>query len=469
MANLTSKVEESINKISTTHDDLIDKVENYLGSGVTALAQQIKEAGDALKRDVAARESALLGTISRASDKPQPSVMFDFIEGVYLRGNRQPEKSETFDEALNFSRGSTATYWGSDKKLKTADPNEPRYDHDPETGKLRGLLMEGASTNLVEMSDPMHGSWGASRTDTTVESRKSFDGTTRDVMVFTPTDEKADHYLATGGWASVPGEEYTVSLWVAEDNAHEIGFIPKNWDGDDPARSGAMGPDDVVESANGWVRYAYTFTTPADCLYCTVRIYLMGEGYNYSGDGSSSCVDAVQVEEGITATSYIPTQGGIVTRAGDEAYTNTKESLSPSGFSLIVDSDGGYWAAGMFVALYNTKYRYFSLGYSSTIGGFLQPSTAAVEFNWGVMDVPFRAGVTMSIDGDSNASLRYVRNGVTRHTLETAYSKSDVSAFYSLSIGSRKGSGYSVTKMWFRRVVLYPEALSQTQIEDLTQ
>ena len=54
---------------------------------------------------------------------------------------------------VTFTRSSTATYYGSDGLLKTASANEPRYDYDPVTLQLRGLLLDGAASNPAAPAD----------------------------------------------------------------------------------------------------------------------------------------------------------------------------------------------------------------------------------------------------------------------------------------------------------------------------
>ena len=48
-----------------------------------------------------------------------------------------------------FTRASTATYFDASGALQTAATNAPRWDYDPATLALRGVLMESGKTNLV--------------------------------------------------------------------------------------------------------------------------------------------------------------------------------------------------------------------------------------------------------------------------------------------------------------------------------
>ena len=55
----------------------------------------------------------------------------------------------SLDGRITFTRASTATYFDVTGTLQTATANTPRWDYDPVTHALRGLLMEDARTNLL--------------------------------------------------------------------------------------------------------------------------------------------------------------------------------------------------------------------------------------------------------------------------------------------------------------------------------
>lgn len=55
----------------------------------------------------------------------------------------------SFNEAINFSRASTATYWGPSGTLLEAAVDEARIQHDPVTGEPLGLLIEPEATNIL--------------------------------------------------------------------------------------------------------------------------------------------------------------------------------------------------------------------------------------------------------------------------------------------------------------------------------
>ena len=55
----------------------------------------------------------------------------------------------SLDPRITFTRASTGTYFDSAGVLRSAATNAPRWDHDPATLQLRGMLLEEARTNLL--------------------------------------------------------------------------------------------------------------------------------------------------------------------------------------------------------------------------------------------------------------------------------------------------------------------------------
>lgn len=58
--------------------------------------------------------------------------------------------SKTLDSRITFSRNSIATYCDEKGVIRYANPNQPRFNHDPVTGESKGLLVEKYTTNLVQ-------------------------------------------------------------------------------------------------------------------------------------------------------------------------------------------------------------------------------------------------------------------------------------------------------------------------------
>jgi hypothetical protein len=80
----------------------------------------------------------------------------------------------TLDPRITFTRASTATYFNSTGTMQTATTNTPRWDYDPVTHALNGLLFEEARTNLLLNSATLV---TQSVTTTAVATTLSFYGT----------------------------------------------------------------------------------------------------------------------------------------------------------------------------------------------------------------------------------------------------------------------------------------------------
>jgi hypothetical protein len=61
--------------------------------------------------------------------------------------------SKQLDPRITFYRDSIATYYDCKGVLRYANVNEPRFDHDPDTGESKGLLIEEARTNTATYSE----------------------------------------------------------------------------------------------------------------------------------------------------------------------------------------------------------------------------------------------------------------------------------------------------------------------------
>ena len=67
---------------------------------------------------------------------PAPAMVLNFLSG-------------TLDSRVTFTRSTVATYVGSNGLLQTAAINAPRFDYDPVTLALKGLLIEEGRANLL--------------------------------------------------------------------------------------------------------------------------------------------------------------------------------------------------------------------------------------------------------------------------------------------------------------------------------
>jgi hypothetical protein len=240
------------------------------------------------------------GHVSRLSTATTgvPSLALDFLSG-------------TLDSRITFTRSSTATFVGSNGLIQTAAINDPRFDYNPVTLALNGLLIEEQRVNLLLYSEQLDNAyWQKSKQGTgiapvvTANAATAPDGTmTADQVVFasvgTGSGDRSRLLTALLGLAT---GTYTVSFWVKAASPSQPNlslFI----------QSGVNSL--VVVPTTEWVRYTYTATETNQRpeLRLSGNVGTLGTYY----------VWGAQLEAGAFPTSYIPTVASQVTRTADIA------------------------------------------------------------------------------------------------------------------------------------------------------
>jgi hypothetical protein len=91
-----------------------------------------------------------LGTVPALGNRgvPGPSLDLNFLSG-------------TLDGSVTFTRSTTATYYNSLGLVTSAAINAARFDYDPTTLQIKGLLMEESRANLLNFSQTFATAGGA--------------------------------------------------------------------------------------------------------------------------------------------------------------------------------------------------------------------------------------------------------------------------------------------------------------------
>ena len=127
------------------------------------------------------------------------------LGGVRLTGPSMPPGATlslnfmtpgTLDPRITFTRASAATYIDATGTMQTVAINAPRWDYDPVTHALRGLLLEDQRTNLAVPSIPAP-PWGQTGFAYTQNAGTAPDGT---------------NSLAKMGDTAVTGPHYSILL-----------------------------------------------------------------------------------------------------------------------------------------------------------------------------------------------------------------------------------------------------------------
>lgn len=241
----------------------------------------------------------------------KPIYALDFTTGV-------------LDPSLTFTRSSTANYYNSSGILTQATTNAPRFDYNPATLALNGLLVEQQSTNLGLSSN----GFGADNVTVIPNAVLSPDGTLN-ANLATASAGLQFHYATS--FSSSPGVAvgnltgtYTYSVYAQAGTISTIylGFGPVNTSqgtfnlstgvvsGLSSGYTGAM-----QNVGNGWWRCSLTATfSSAAATYATV--WLLQGNATALGTESANLYGS-QYELTSFPTSYIPTTTSTVTRSAD--------------------------------------------------------------------------------------------------------------------------------------------------------
>ncbi|NBX75638.1 MAG: hypothetical protein EBQ92_03725, partial [Proteobacteria bacterium] len=176
---------------------------------------------------------------------------------------------------IEFSRGSTATFVGSNGLIQSAANNVPRFDYDPITLACRGLLIEESRTNLVTRSQEFDNSvWARANMTVSANATTAPDGTnTADKQILGTT-------AGLGIWMQTPyaatsGVAYTCSVYAKKAEYNNVVL----YDGTNGQNKGVMfdlttgafvknlfnAPDSYSSTnvGNGWWRLTITSVSPA--------------------------------------------------------------------------------------------------------------------------------------------------------------------------------------------------------------
>ena len=396
----------------------------------------------------------------------KPRVAYDFLSG-------------SLPSNMTFSRASNATMFDSTGSIITAANNVPRFDHDPVSLAPRGLLVEGQRTNLCTRSYQI-ASWtdnGTLSTDNNIYV--SPDGTQNASRIVVDTQNKGRYRFSTVSAATF----YAVSGYVKYFDGDPIWRVGTENTEDTPAQgmliintqTGALvGAGSktyspyVVMLPSGWVYFRYYVKTGAAQTSVSLVIFAQ---INVAGNRTIS-LWGVQLEAGITATSYIPTAGEAVTRVADQAYfASNSPWYNPTEGTLYMETMVPYTATSA-----RAYMAAFTDGTSNTLeGGFYEtngkPTGGAVISGTAYLSGQALAGtsafaVNKSVIGYKSGDNRFATNGV----LDTAGdlgALSVPSGMNKLWLGNRTALDGPLNG-WVRRVRYWNRRLTDSELVRLS-
>lgn len=331
--------------------------------------------------------------ISLFRERGTRQAIIDILEDMtgktpYIFEPQRPMDTGAYGAAVAVTRSTTATYVDLSGILRTAQPNQVRYDANPYATAMNGLMIEAAATNIVPYSINIGSyTWIKQRASAYDYSTVSPDGDMRATIII-PGTENNSHYISSPNITCSASSDYTFSVYVKGGGytqlrirASDTVSLIRECVFDTATGSFIVGASfsTATKLANGWYRISFTTTTSSSATYLAYALWVYSAGAQvYSGDGVSGVyVYGAQVEAGGILSSFIPTYASAVTRAADLQIDNmTTGSTFSGGYDLV----GGYGSLMLAYQAFVTAYRPsgsgipYIAGYSSTPSGYSTPS-----------------------------------------------------------------------------------------------
>ena len=227
---------------------------------------------------------------------------------------------------FDFSRGSSATVVNKDGLIETVGSGQPRIDYKDDS--KGALLLEPQSTNLIIQSEYFDGPGWQIFDNIVVEQNHSISPQgLQNASKITSSGGSNDFLYENQSVTS--GTTYTTSCFIKNIDSIRTGIYGVSssdfniyWDGAEIDY--VVGTNvDYEDYGNGWYRVWKTSTATGGS---SIMRFYPDRG---NAGGGSVLLYGYQVEAKSYPTSYIPTQGGVVTRLGDN-ITQTTPNLSNS-------------------------------------------------------------------------------------------------------------------------------------------
>jgi hypothetical protein len=376
----------------------------------------------------------------------------------------------TLDPRITFTRASAATYFNSAGVMQTAATNAPRWDYDPATHVLRGLLIEEARTNLALRSGDMSNAvWGTSGSGAppTITGNQAVapDGTTTAASVLMATVTGGGYAIAYQG-VTVTAAVYTYSIWLRGAVGGEQLYI-------NLSASGTFYTSPRLTLTTQWQRFsvtsaALTATTWYAVFGCDTR-----DASESGTPAQTIFVWGAQVEQGAFATSYISTIAAVVTRTQEVC------GISPGNMGFYV-SPGGSWQLELIASAAGTAGNTTGVGQLGVGGAgaavplYLDPTLHLSQYdgavnmtgtNTGTIGVVTKAATSLGaatgktcLNGGSISSTGGFTNGYP------ALATSGVGFLAPYTAGDAQNTKVG----YIRRVRYWPRVLSDAELQAVT-
>lgn len=247
--------------------------------------------------------------------------------------------NRAFNDLFTFARGTTAGRWNKNGKYEIVAANVPRFDYDPLTKVLKGILFEDARTNLHTYSEDFNDSaWNKG-----VGTCKVSSDVTSPIGVahkFVESTAAGPHFLQRS-FVPIAGSNYTsfrvLKAGERTDVRAQIYTTTAITQATFNLATGVAAGTGAAMTAlgDGWYLCTMTGLLPT-AVSTSDRWYPANAGVtSYTGDGVSGYyVACAQLEQGAFNTSYIPTPTSFASRASTATYFDSNGVLRTAGVNV---------------------------------------------------------------------------------------------------------------------------------------
>ncbi|WP_281441163.1 phage head spike fiber domain-containing protein [Aeromonas veronii] len=271
-----------------------------------------------VEADKAAAAADVAVNVVRDAAAPFPDVWIPFSDSLRMfagYGREVKVGDDVIARFVNFSRSTTATYIDKTGELKTASINEPRFEKE-------GLLIEGVSSNLITNTTVVESAVTSPIASDRLSVSVDADGWFVATLKAAGVGQVAYIRIYATGEAPNGVDTFTASVEVDTSlcsGTALVGMI--HGDG-----NGYVAPQkEVAEKSKSFVSFTGIPRQVAQNR-CELRIQF---NTALAKEGDSIRFRRQQVEKLPFPTSYIPTNGSVVTRAQDVVNIPWKGNIEP--------------------------------------------------------------------------------------------------------------------------------------------
>lgn len=383
-----------------------------------------------------------------------------------------PLTQKSFSDLITFTRSTGGGRFNAAGQYEWLPANTPRIDYDPVTGECRGLLIEEQRTNLIPRSDTSAGSWTGGG-DRVLGAATGLPGVFA-VGASLVRDASANTFNYYQALTPVAGTTYTFSVFVRFADGRDVGAEF----GQPGTENSPLNPFSVVANGSAYTWSAITkehvggglwrlshTVTPSDTITRGWGILIRHE---HKAGLPRLFVTGHQLEVGGFPTSLIHTEGAQVTRAADIASVNELSPwFNPEQGTLVADFEliPGRSAQGVIVSFGINNSIQTMIG---TQAGNYPTLLQVGNYNVGDTNIP-----SSVFPGRNKAGLYYeagtLRGAANSFLSAGSTSKVPNSSTTRMHLGTFAGHHTRVLNGWLRGVRFYPKALSDTELQAMTQ